>query len=261
VKSIFNLPLNPSNINITTHFATNIISTMGGTVEEHAPQSYFDISISGTTVVAPRYSAEQTVGAPVQQATQGRSAYTADFSVGSLTGGFFAKTTGQLDSALNRARDILGGARKQESGVYPAASGYIAFHNFYKFLLQNKSHLAQGGSSSGSITSRVSGALGKGIQPLQFLSYKDNQQYTCAILRFELTRSVDNPMLYNYSIQLRAYALSSIGSDNQQSLGDNRLILLGLGDDSSLLSSFKNKVSGAKAGISAVSGAFKTLGR
>ena len=39
----FYLPLAPSNIQITTHFATNVIPTMYGTVEEHSEQRYFDI--------------------------------------------------------------------------------------------------------------------------------------------------------------------------------------------------------------------------
>lgn len=256
-KKTFNLPLSPSNISITTHFATNVIATIGGTVEEHAPQRYFDISISGTTGISPQYSSEFSALSSLNTEIGGRTAYTPEFSLGAQTGGFFAKTTGQLDNALNRARDILGGSKKHESGVAAASSGYAAFHNFYKFLLKGKSQLSSGGSSIAGFS--IPGT--SKAEPLRFLSYKDNQEYKCAIMRFELVRSADNPMLYNYSIQLRAYGLSSIGSENTQSLGDTRLQLLGIGGDSSLLSSFKNKISGAKAGIAAVSGAFKSFGR
>ena len=257
VKKIFNLPLNPSNINVTTHFATNVIATMGGTVEEHAPQRYFDISIQGTTGIAPMYFEEARTGPGPNTAINTRASYTPEFSLSNLTGGFFAKTAGKLDNALNKARDILGGSRKHESGIATSATGYAAFHNFYKFLLNSKSELSGGESPIPGISSLIKSRT----QPLKFLSYKDNQEYTCAILRFELTRSADNPMLYNYNIQLRAYGLNNIGFESFQPIGDTRNQLLGLSGDTSTLSKFKNKISGAKAGIAAVSGAFKSFGR
>jgi hypothetical protein len=268
-KKIFNLPINPSNINIITHFATSIIATIGGTVEEHAPQRYFDISIQGTTGIAPRYITEDTSN---PEASSGREAYTPEFSLSNATGGFFAKTTGQLDSALNKARDVFLGSKKHEAGFSAEQSGYYAFHQFYLFLLKSKSKLtSESESSAASIVSKGLSGLGslralenlssnqKSISPLKFISYKDNQEYTCAITKFELTRSVENPMMYNYSIQLRAYKLQSISSSQAEPV--DRLAALGLDGDQSILSSFKNKVSGAKAGVSALTGAFRTVGR
>jgi hypothetical protein len=281
-EKLFYLPLNPSNINITTHFATNVISTIGGTVEEHAPQRYFDINIQGTTGIAPQHVAAvdatggiggvlaKVLTAAGQSANPGRQAYTPEFNLSSQTGGFFAKTTGQLDQALNRARDILQGARKHESGFSSANSGYMAFHNFYRFLLENKSALAtgsSGGSIGGAIKaldsfSKGAGSLaakigGKQAKPLRFISYKDNQEYTCAIMRFQLERSADNPMLYNYSIVLRAYGLTSPGdkADARNTLAD-----LGLAGKQGFLANFKGKVRSAKAGVSAAKGAFNSFG-
>jgi len=270
-KRIFNLPINPSNLNIVTHFATNIIATIGGTVEEHGPQRYFDITIQGTTGIAPQFSREQLVQGNVALNTSsvgGRQSYSPSFNIGDYTGGFFAKTAGQIQNIANRAKDILSGSRKHESGVSDEASGYVAFHNFYKFLLENKQKLA-GASSGGSISSAVraginqltGGALGDNkLVPLKFISYKDNQEYTGAILRFELTRSAENPMLYNYSIQFRAYALSSVGFSDISGTSDRKKTL-GLDGGPSALSKFSGKISGAKGAISAVSGAFKGLGR
>src|SRR5689334_19686681 len=42
------LPINPSNLTISTNFATNMIPTLYGTVEEHSEVRYFDITIEGT---------------------------------------------------------------------------------------------------------------------------------------------------------------------------------------------------------------------
>src|SRR4051812_8540541 len=49
------LPIGPSNLTITTHFATSITPTIYGTVEEHSPVRYFDIAIEGTTGMAPKF--------------------------------------------------------------------------------------------------------------------------------------------------------------------------------------------------------------
>ena len=49
------LPLSPENITVSTHFGTNIIPTLYGTIEEHSEQRYYDIVLSGTTGFAPKY--------------------------------------------------------------------------------------------------------------------------------------------------------------------------------------------------------------
>lgn len=245
-EKVFNLPINPSNINITTYFATNVIATIGGTVEEHAPQRYFDISIQGTTGIAPRFTKSVNIKEIGSVTSKSRSSYLPEFSISSVTGGFFAQTAGKLDSFLNQARSIIGGNRSHESGVPNVDSGYMAFHNFYKFLMSNKNSLS---------SDKISQDMKK---PIRFVSYKDNQEYKCAILRFTLTRSSENPMLYNYSIDLRAYSLSSIGQEVRPT--PDAAMLAGL-KDQNLLSTFKNKLSSAKSAVSSVTGALKTFGR
>jgi hypothetical protein len=282
---IFYLPLNPSNISISTHFATNLISTIGGTVEEHAPQRYFDINISGTTGIAPQYTQEvdgKTAGAfsklkalaGQQDSPPGRLAYTPEFTISGATKGFFAQTAGKLDNALNVARDLLQGQRKHESGFSAVNSGYMAFHNFYRFLLESKSSLASGAANNNSnlqnkvpfatlnnALAAATSVFGDKAGPLKFIIYKDNQEYTCAILRFELTRSADSPMLYNYSIVLRAYSLSSIEGGIPENINKDRLVALGLGEGDSVFSKIKGVANTAKRGISAVGGLGRSLGR
>lgn len=283
LKKIFYLPLNPSNISVVTHFATNVIATVGGTVEEHAPQRYFDISIAGTTGIAPQNVSESTSAGNLAFSvlnavtgiglnSTGRQTYTPEPSLGQYTGGFFAKTVGALDNTINAARDVLAGARTHEAGFSAGVSGYMAFHNFYRFLLESKRNLQQG--EGGSLAGRASSAINsatKGlsdrtgvtskIQPLKFISYKDNTEYTCAITRFELTRSSDSPMLYNYSIQLKAYKLSSVGDGGQGPAAVDRLAALGLGGKPTLLSTIKGKANAAKRGISAVRSLGRNAGR
>ena len=106
-----------SNLNITTHWATNVISTMYGTVEEHSEQRYYDIQISGTTGMAPRYydRIERMLEEPdikpdsktiKATAPSGRSGYAVKDLID--TGGFGGRTKDLINSALNSAADLFG---------------------------------------------------------------------------------------------------------------------------------------------------------
>jgi hypothetical protein len=260
----FFLPISPQNLSITSHFATNVVATFGGTVEEHSKVRYFDITIQGTTGFAPKYYKSVDISSPNPEfvgppapitsgATKGRMSYQSGEILGSL-GGFFAGTIGKVNQALNKAQDAiyaaLGKAKPFQPGVFFDSSGYAAFHNLYTFLLEHKKFAASGLPMS------------KGQEvPLVFVNYKDNNQYSCAVQRFTLSRSADNPMLYNYVIQLRAYDLSPIASNQFSffSLKD-RLDQLGLTQDPSILSRIKLTVRNGKGAINSAAGALNTLG-
>lgn len=252
---VFYLPINPKNINIVTHFATNVIATLYGTVEEHSEQRYFDITISGTTGFAPQFSSEK-----VSTPKGGRKRYD-DFSVFSITGGFAGKTVGKLQNALNQAKiasSTIGNTNNYKTGVFNNSSGYVAFHNFYKFLLQYKKDTV----ASGSLANQPKESMESGSStnaPLLFVNYKDNNQYSCAIQRFTLERSAEDPMLYNYSIQMRAYNLSSITSGRPPELRD-RYKDLGLDEVQSIAAKAKVAINAGKSALASARGAVKTIG-
>jgi hypothetical protein len=107
------------------------------------------------------------------------------------------RTKDLINKALDQASDVLSDVNAPiTSGIHDQASGYMAFHNFYRFLLDYKKKV-----SSGSIPS--SG------HPLQFINYKDNNAYDVSITNFQLVRDQRSPMLYNYNISMRAYNLRS----------------------------------------------------
>jgi hypothetical protein len=247
-RSTFYLPIAPSNINIITHFATNVLATMYGTVEEHSEQRYYDITISGTTGMSPRYFNTVSGQVSADESTIGRAGY----PVGSLidTGGFARRTQALVDAALNNAADLFGGERGT-TGIDLEKTGYVAFHNFYRWLLLYKK------DTSG----EVSGDAVRGGHPLQFVNYKDNNMYDVAIQNFQLTRSADNPMLYNYNIVLRAYNLRS--PDDSGNVKDvlDRKASLGLdGLQTSLFATMANKARQAKNAAYAVIAAAKGFG-
>ena len=261
---IFYLPINPKNINIVTHFATNVIATLYGTVEEHSEQRYFDITISGTTGFAPQFTEEtpitKTAASPTPIGSGGRKRYS-DFSVSSLAGGFMGKTVGKIQNALNQANtalNTLGNTNNYKTGVFNNSSGYVAFHNFYKFLLQYKKDTVASGSLATPPVESM-GSTPAPNPPLLFVNYKDNNQYSCAIQRFTLERSAEDPMLYNYSIQMRAYNLSPIISETPPVL-KNRYEDLGLDSTLSIAAKAKVAINAGKSALSSARGAVKTLG-
>ena len=248
------LPINPSNLSISTNFATNIMPTLYGTIEEHSDVRYFDITIEGTTGMAPKYvepaSASDIGTAAASLRRPGRSSFS--IAEGISLGGFFSKTLSAVNKIKNKAADLLDGGPKPKSGLAAKDSGYVAFHNLYRFLLQYKKDAA---GVDGNTEERKA-------HPLTFFNYKDNNQYDVAVRSFVLRKSAENPMLYFYSIQLRGYNLRPIADkvdeDMQQRLRD-----LGLNgvDSSSILGDIKSLSKTAKSIVGASIGGINLLGR
>jgi len=248
------LPINPSNLTITTNFATNVISTLYGTVEEHSDVRYYDITIEGTTGFAPKYVDPQGSDATVA-AQMGRRSGRSSFAVtqGISLGGFFSKTLATVNAIKGKASDLLNGSPKPKSGIDADNSGYAAFHNLYRFLLAYKKDAA---GVNGSTLPR------KG-HPLTFFNYKDNNEYDVAVKGFSLRKSADNPMLYNYSIQLRGYNIRTVSSGDVADDLNQRLKDLGLDgvDGSSILGDIKSISNSAKGIVGAAVGGINILGR
>ena len=226
--SQFFLPIAPNNISVTTQYATSVVTTLYGTVEEHSEVRYFDIAISGNTGFAPQYVASRQVSkfqiptdGPNKKA--GRKSFDTGLS-GTLSktlGGFLPEITNTIAAAANLIADSLGGPTNK-TGIDPELSGYAAFHNLYKFFLRYKedtSGVKMNQSESGA-AGMVTGALKslgpklpaipRASHPLKFLNYKDGVAYDVVPISFTLTRSAENPLLYNYSIRLRGFNLQNV---------------------------------------------------
>lgn len=256
---VFFLPINPQNINITTQFATNVISTLYGTVEEHSDVRYFDIVIEGTTGMAPKYTKPGAISsngdisaASATLARSGRSRVS--IAQGVSLGGFFSKTLSLVNQTLNKASDLINGAPQTQAAFTVDNSGYAAFHNLYRFLLRHKKDAS---GTDGGVGQR------KG-HPLTFFNYKDNNMYDVAVRNFTLKRSVEDPMLYYYSIQLRGYNLRSISLNSTQNADlSQRLADLGLNgvNGSSVLGEIKSISSQAKGIIGSAIGGINVFGQ
>jgi hypothetical protein len=213
----FNLPITPKNITTNTHFATNVMPTLYGVVEEHSEVRFWDITIQGTTGIAPEYfapvqhnedyykTASLNTGANTSKyRSNGRTSH--DTSSSFLNNGVtealdtFGVASGALGAIGQIASDIgdinSGGQALSETGVISETSGYAAFHNFYRFLLVYKKDAAGLGSKGFNLSK---------THPLRFINYKDNVKWDCVPLDFQLVRDASDPMVYNYVIKLKCF--------------------------------------------------------
>lgn len=232
-KYIVFLPINPNNVTITTHFATNLVTTLYGVIEEHSEVRYYDITISGTTGYAPKFvqpiglgpsaTAQSTLNTitntnPGSSAKMGRSSFTnGELIPSGLLGGFAQQSVGAINTIAGSVSNLLFGDESDQTGIPIDNSGYVAFHNLYRILQMYKKD--------------ASGEWGFDVRkkhPLSFLNYKDNTQYDCVPRTFTLVRSAESPMLYNYNIVLRAYNLRSVDATEPKGLDSDKLATLGL---------------------------------
>ena len=245
------LPLGPSNLNISTQFATNLIPTISGTIEEHSPVRYYDISIEGTTGMTPKFVEPTT--SKTYAPKSGRSSFTVQQSWSSGAGGLFAKTLSAMDKIYNTAVGMA--PRTAITGVHLDQTGYMAFHNLYRFFLQYKKDVAGVHAK----TPRKKNAK----PPLVFFNHKDNNEYSVVIQSFMLRRDKENPMLYSYSISLRGYDLTGI--DESRSTGNSEPLLEALGLDgiqnTKALSDLKRLASDARDILGSAANGINQLGR
>jgi hypothetical protein len=257
-RSTIYLPIAPSNLVVNTNFATNVITTLYGIIEEHSEVRYYDITIQGTTGYAPRFiSAFQDGTKKSDSQSTGRSAFIAQ---GLDFGGFLPEVTNTINQVLNTANEIgntLNGGPSNPTGIDPDKSGYVAFHNLYRFFLKYKNDAAQVAAATNTASVAIPVALPtdtkpkRKVHPIQFLNYKDGISYDCVPLSFTMIRSVDNPMIYNYSIKLRGFNLRNVNTTNHEA---NQLEKFGLGglDGQSLFSKMTSVAGNASTLISGI---------
>lgn len=273
------LPIAPNNINIVTHFATNIITTLYGIVEEHSEVRYYDITIAGTTGIAPRYTQPFSGISSITAVSPGRQNFN-ESTVSPLLGSIasvsaIATLSNPLNGFLQAAPDLLAANdanNKNHSGVGTRQTGYWAFHQLYQFFLKYKNDASQtgvdndveadlvGGLISGAakflfkkdIGSAFSGVSEKErkVHPIQFLNYKDGNKYDCVPISFTLTRSSENPMMYHYNIKLRAFNMRSVTTSPAAASQLAKLGITGSVETDSLFQSFGGAVSDITAFMS-----------
>jgi len=261
-KVTFYLPITPYNITTKTHFATNVITTLYGVVEEHSPVRYYDITISGTTGYSPEYhNPLQQKGDITPRGGPGaRTAFdkfrtfgreTHDNSFLQAPFGIGAGALGAITQVVEAFNDVgraFSDDPHSDTGIDPRVSGYVAFHNFYRFLLHYKRDAAGLGKSGFKKTN---------YHPLTFLNYKDGIKYDCIPLEFNLVRDASDPMVYNYSITLKAFNLRKTnGGKSGDFFLKNFLLQVGLAGSTTELEKMSSQLNTSIGAVSTLTSLF-----
>jgi hypothetical protein len=220
-------PVNPESIQIQTPFANEVTPTLGGIVEEHSGAVFYNITISGTTGTLPDIS--YLTGKSQDPEVAGRPTAAKE---GFLDGIGFGGATASLVS--NAFSAIMGTSSKTVDSQRNTTNGYTAFHVLYKYLWLYKFSKANGAKTQ-----------------LLFVNYKDNNQYNVVIKSFNLSRDKSRPHLYQYSISMRGYKLSTSAEAPTPLSATERLTQLGLNTPPSLKASLYRVITQTKSVLSA----------
>jgi hypothetical protein len=241
-----NLPINPSNLTISTSFATVLTPTLYGTVEEHSSVRYYDISIEGNTGFGPKWIMPST-NPPVLSALNTRSVFSVQQSLSPASAaGFFMKTLALAAVTASDTNNLLSGFPDPIPGLQLDQTGYLAFHNLYRFLLAYKKDVAANGAQAN-------------VYPLVFFNYKDSIEYNVVVKSFTMKRD-----LYHYSIQLRGFDLGDAGRTAAQDSSNLNTMLGELGlygiQSSNLLADLMNVANQARGILASVGTGVSSLG-
>lgn len=177
-NSRHNLTLAPQSISVSTPFAISVMATNKGVLEENNGVVFRTISINGTTGLYPLREVAKS-------------------SPSKVSGSFksFAPKTGQaIDNLIKKIATSAGTSNRPESNINLEQTGYYQFWTLNNFLIQ----YAEAKKSK----------KGKEFR-LVFNCPKDNISYVVTPVAFDLRRSADGPLMYNYSITLKAWDVTT----------------------------------------------------
>jgi hypothetical protein len=175
----FTLPIAPESLTITTPFAVSTTVTLGGIVEEHNGAPLRMITISGTTGVLPLRG--QVSGTAITRAGP------------SLPSSILAGTLSGVSSLVSAARQLGTGAGTSNVLVPEddnASSGYAQFKLLQRFL---EIYVNQKKTVAGR----------KWVLALEM--WKDQEIYFVSPVSFDLRRSAQSPLEYQYQIVLKGW--------------------------------------------------------
>lgn len=197
----YTLPIPPSSIITKMITASQVTPTVGGVVEETSDNLFWVVQLRGTT------------GTAVTRGDKGRDEVAKKFrnklettgllsgiaanlqSLANTVGGVAdAITSGQVLGAVNNA--LLPPMPYSGSSVDGDSNGFTEIQELHKFLY---------------VYSRLRAAF-PNTYSLFYNDYKNGYRFRASVQDFTIDRSAANPNLYNYTIQLKCWAIQSVDS-------------------------------------------------
>ena len=219
----FPLQLAPQSISISTPFAISAVATNAGILEENNGVVFRTISISGTTGLYPL----REVAKPVAQGS---------------SGSFKSSLTSGTASAVKTATAATPSNQKNAK-IQLEDTGYYQFWALNNFLVD---YAEQKKKKDGT------------LKRLVFNCPKDNISYVCTPVAFNMSRNAGNPLLYNYSITLRSWDVTTDtgtadpafkGMPNKANKGETKKALKRMTEARNVITKNKDKVKASTSSI------------
>lgn len=182
-KDTFRFYIAPSSISIQNAFAINVAATNQGVLEENNGLVFRAIQIAGTTGLLPaKTNRSKTTKPGLLAAAQ------------SLFPSTTAAISGLVQNAKNVAHAVVGGNDNDLTDINGqldyTLTGWFQFWQLNNFLI--------------AYAEFKKGSQGSGLR-LIFGSSKDNIGYVVSPMSFTMRRDINNPLLYRYDIQFKAW--------------------------------------------------------
>lgn len=187
----FTLPISPKSLRISTPVATTLTPTLNGVVEQSNGAPFREISVQGTTGVSLNKGQVQDAKSAILKA------------VSVIGGELFPSTTANIKNAaqeIQKTIKLWGGPgdspvvndilKLTDPVSYLKGTGYHQLHMLRAFI---EAYVEAKKTTDG-----------KNLR-LIFASFKDEQYFVCSAVNFSVERDAADPLLYNYSLQLKAY--------------------------------------------------------
>lgn len=197
-KVVYTLPIPPDGLSVQPMIASEVMASLGGIVEETSPTAFWMITLSGTTGMAIGRTDTDTT-ANIFRDALGTTGLLS--GLGSALNKLASTVTniGNSFDALSADPSPGGVADLAAAALLPklpysksavdVRNGYLEIHLLHRFL-----------NAYGDMK-----ALKPDAAKLVFCNYKDGQQWQVIVKSFKITKSVNEPMLYRYSIVLQGW--------------------------------------------------------
>jgi hypothetical protein len=186
----FTLPINPTNLQISTPFAITATATSGGVLEEHNGSVFRNISISGSFGIAPGL---------LRNVMPKRAVDSAIANVGAATGGLAVNTLGSVNNIASAI------SRTSAAGKLAGIISGIKDENLTELGFYKINELGNYLVSYAEFKKTAEGATAR----LLFVDRKNGVNYVVTPISFDMTKDAGEPHLVKYRVSLKAWDLAT----------------------------------------------------
>ncbi|WNM70261.1 baseplate assembly protein [Myxococcus phage Mx1] len=199
----FTLPIPPQELQLSMPVPTQLQATLTGVAIQHGGAPFRDISLMGTTGIAP----QKNRGASLSQRSVSESIFAGTVSANDRTKTALRQATEGRDHYPNINLGLSATAGDPDR-IPEQSTGYYQMRLMEKFIesyLGMKQRLDTNVAADAGTTDTSLGQYESKNLRLAFCMWKDEAVYLVEPLNFVKKRSASQPMEYTFQLQLRAY--------------------------------------------------------